>query len=295
MWIYRYVTRKVLVGQLATHETKLQRWYKAILPHSNLYGKDAPVKRSANGRPPGPGPWYSVYFHRPGPGVLPSSPLSSIGPQSESMSTPPENTPPESAITARLQEMVYQGREFQTRPELPPRLVEIWVGRVRAQIRRLYGPDSEAERSWPPSPATSIRGRTKEELGARLTQAERLLGAVSAAAITAFAAPNPDRIFIGHGRSPAWREVKDFLQERLGLAWEEFNRESAAGIATTERLEQMLSNSSFAFLVMTAEDEHTDLSRHARPNVIHEVGLFQGRLGSRRAVILLEEGWPLVV
>ena len=31
-------------------------------------------KRSANGRPPGPGRWYAVHFHRPGPGVLPSSP-----------------------------------------------------------------------------------------------------------------------------------------------------------------------------------------------------------------------------
>jgi hypothetical protein len=32
------------------------------------------VKRSANGRPPGPGRWYPVHFHRPGPGVLPLSP-----------------------------------------------------------------------------------------------------------------------------------------------------------------------------------------------------------------------------
>jgi hypothetical protein len=32
------------------------------------------LKRSANGRPPGPGLWYSVHFHRPGPGVLPLAP-----------------------------------------------------------------------------------------------------------------------------------------------------------------------------------------------------------------------------
>jgi hypothetical protein len=32
------------------------------------------LKRSANGRPPGPGWWYAVHFHQPGPGVLPSSP-----------------------------------------------------------------------------------------------------------------------------------------------------------------------------------------------------------------------------
>jgi hypothetical protein len=32
------------------------------------------LKRSANGRPPSPGRWYAVHFHRPGLGVLPSSP-----------------------------------------------------------------------------------------------------------------------------------------------------------------------------------------------------------------------------
>ena len=32
------------------------------------------LKRSANGRPPDPGRWYAVHFHRPGPGVLPLAP-----------------------------------------------------------------------------------------------------------------------------------------------------------------------------------------------------------------------------
>jgi predicted nucleotide-binding protein len=40
---------------------------------------------------------------------------------------------------------------------------------------------------------------------------------------------------------------------------------------------------------MTAEDEHGDNHVHARENVVHEVGLFQGRLGFNKAVILLEE------
>ena len=32
------------------------------------------LKRSANGRPPGPVRRYAVHFRQPGPGVLPSSP-----------------------------------------------------------------------------------------------------------------------------------------------------------------------------------------------------------------------------
>ena len=31
------------------------------------------LKRSAIGRPPGPGPWHTVHSHRPGPVVLPLS------------------------------------------------------------------------------------------------------------------------------------------------------------------------------------------------------------------------------
>lgn len=98
------------------------------------------------------------------------------------------------------------------------------------------------------------------------------------------------RVFIGHGQEPLWRELQDFIQNRLKLEWDEFNRESAAGLATSERLGRMLDDACVAFLVMTAEDRHSDERLHARENVIHEVGLFQGRLGFRRAIILLEEG-----
>jgi predicted nucleotide-binding protein len=102
--------------------------------------------------------------------------------------------------------------------------------------------------------------------------------------------PHAARIFIGHGRSPVWRELKDFLADRLSLPWEEFDRKAVAGMTTYERLHCMLANANFAVLVMTPEDEHADSTLHARENVIHEVGLFQGRLGPRRAIVLLEEG-----
>ena len=49
----------------------------------------------------------------------------------------------------------------------------------------------------------------------------------------------------------------------------------------------MLNSACFAFLIMTGEDERNG-ELHARENVIHEIGLFQGKLGFRRAIILLE-------
>lgn len=103
------------------------------------------------------------------------------------------------------------------------------------------------------------------------------------------AVPGPHRVFIGHGQDTTWLELKEFLKERLGLEWDEFNRVSAAGVSHSERLLECLNRCTFAFLVMTAEDEHADATRHARENVIHEAGLFQGHLGFRKAIILLED------
>jgi predicted nucleotide-binding protein len=134
-------------------------------------------------------------------------------------------------------------------------------------------------------------------------------------------------IFIGHGRSPIWRELKDFLENRLHLSVDEFNSVAVAGVSTVTRLEEMLDAAAFAFLVMTAEDALPDdrqghstrdavylvddtalvdlkthsgvrasdrrsdrIKLHARLNVIHEAGLFQGRLGFKKAIILLEDG-----
>ena len=97
-------------------------------------------------------------------------------------------------------------------------------------------------------------------------------------------------VFIGHGRSLVWKDLKDFIQDKLKLPWDEFNRVPVAGVTNVERLSQMLNDAAIAFLVMTAEDEHSDGTSHARENVVHEAGLFQGKLGFSKAIILLEEG-----
>jgi predicted nucleotide-binding protein len=55
----------------------------------------------------------------------------------------------------------------------------------------------------------------------------------------------------------------------------------------------MIDNAAAAFLVLTAEDEQADGTHVARQNVVHEAGLFQGRLGFSRAIVVLEEGCEL--
>jgi predicted nucleotide-binding protein len=98
------------------------------------------------------------------------------------------------------------------------------------------------------------------------------------------------KVFIGHGRSPVWKDLKDFFQDRLGLSWDEFNRVPVAGVTNIARLSEMLEDAAIAFLVMTAEDEKADGKVQARMNVIHEAGLFQAKIGFSKAIVLREEG-----
>lgn len=97
-------------------------------------------------------------------------------------------------------------------------------------------------------------------------------------------------VFIGHGRSSQWRDLKDHIQDKHGYAVEAYESGARAGHHIRDILDEMASKSSFALLVLTAEDEQSDGSYRCRQNVVHETGLFQGKLGFSRAVILLEEG-----
>ncbi len=97
-------------------------------------------------------------------------------------------------------------------------------------------------------------------------------------------------IFIGHGRSIIWRELKDHLQDKHGFIIEAYETGARTGHAIRDILEDMVEKSKFAILVLTAEDEQSDGQLRARQNVIHEAGLFQGRLGFSRAILIIEEG-----
>ena len=97
-------------------------------------------------------------------------------------------------------------------------------------------------------------------------------------------------IFIGHGRSTLWRDLKDHLHDHHGYNVVAYEIGSRTGHAIRDILEDMLNRSSIALLVFTAEDVTSSGNYRARQNVIHELGLFQGKLGFSRGIIILEKG-----
>ena len=205
------------------------------------------------------------------------------------MSEPILPLPPSPPIRQALDNLLARAGEMLKQPKLGRDVIDLWVVAVRNQLEKIYGKGTAPLLEFPILPAVVAPDQIHKTLQLRVEHVQRIIESLDALPARTKTATGK-RVFIGHGRSPLWRELKDFISDRLGLSWDEFNREPVAGFTTSARLEEMLNQAGFALLVMTAEEERGDSTLHARPNVIHEVGLFQGRLGISRAIVLLEDG-----
>lgn len=196
----------------------------------------------------------------------------------------------ESSLLESLRGRLMVAERLLGRPEVHLGELAMWSTSVRNCLEKIYGKDSPLLSGLPTRGIDRSIRDARAELTRRAEQVRRYIDALEGVPNAAKAPLLGRKIFIGHGRSLVWLQLKDFIREQLGLSCDEFNIEPAAGISTTARLEAMLAQAGFAFIVMTAEEEHADGRVYARPNVIHESGLFQGKLGSPRAIVLLEDG-----
>lgn len=99
--------------------------------------------------------------------------------------------------------------------------------------------------------------------------------------------PHGKGVFIGHGRSHLWHVVKTHLTDDFGADTHTFERHKMAGAQVIPTLEKLLDACGFAVIVATGEDKSEEGLR-ARQNVVHETGLFQGKLGFGRVAILTQ-------
>ena len=99
-------------------------------------------------------------------------------------------------------------------------------------------------------------------------------------------------IFIGHSQNLLYFRVAEHIR-KLSLDVELFEGESRTAKQIVEVLEQMLSRPNAAVILMTGDDTTDSGKKRARQNVVHELGLFQGRLGFERVAILVQSGVEL--
>lgn len=104
----------------------------------------------------------------------------------------------------------------------------------------------------------------------------------------------PPGIFISHGTNPEWFAVQRFVEDRFDAPVYCFESASWGGHQVSDALNKYLEQCSMSVCVLTAEDVTDDGRRFARQNVIHEVGLFQGRHGFDRVILLVEENCDFI-
>lgn len=100
-------------------------------------------------------------------------------------------------------------------------------------------------------------------------------------------------IVIGHGSSPAWRDVKDYLHDQCGFDVEAFETDERASQTIPAVISSLGDKSNMAIIVLTGEDKMADDRIRARQNVIHELGKFQERFGNNKTIVLVEKGVEL--
>jgi len=106
-------------------------------------------------------------------------------------------------------------------------------------------------------------------------------------------APEPHRaaegrntIFIAHGRKQIYQSLVLHQEEEWDTDVEYFEHEDRTSDQITAVLDRMMEGAGAALIVMTAEDQTIDGTFRTRQNVVHEAGLFQGRLRFARVALL---------
>lgn len=100
------------------------------------------------------------------------------------------------------------------------------------------------------------------------------------------------KVFISHGHDEiAKLKVKDFIVSRLNhepiILGEQSGRQ---GLTIIEALEKFSQGCEFALILLIGDDATQYGGRRARQNVVHEAGFFQGQLGRRKVVLIVEKG-----
>ncbi|MBC8030926.1 MAG: nucleotide-binding protein [Pyrinomonadaceae bacterium] len=185
--------------------------------------------------------------------------------------------------------------------ELPFRKTNIRRFSVRAKdcLTKIYGADSELIKEFNRvADAAILAPDPKVGFHRIVLLVERILSSLSNDVIArardfekASGAGELRRMFVGHGQSPIWSRVVTHLKDDLGLDdVQAFETASRTSEHIVDILNGFLDTCDAAVVVMTADDRTAEGSGRARQNVIHEIGLFQGRRGFNRVILLQQTG-----
>jgi hypothetical protein len=119
----------------------------------------------------------------------------------------PEAPSTKPGVTSKLSEAIARGQQFLAKDEMTPFHAISFTRIFRTQLHTIYGMPSAVDDHWPDILPRIPKEQARELLGVRLAQAEDFLAALNDLPTKTLVGPKEHRVFIGHGRSPIWREV----------------------------------------------------------------------------------------
>lgn len=109
-----------------------------------------------------------------------------------------------------------------------------------------------------------------------------------------FGAVRPSGIFIAHGGDPQWLRVRDFISKEFESPVFSFESGVWGSSQISGVLDGYLDVCGLAVCVLTVEDLIGADGGFARQNVVHEIGLFEGKYGPGQVILLVEDGCRFV-
>jgi sugar/nucleoside kinase (ribokinase family) len=99
----------------------------------------------------------------------------------------------------------------------------------------------------------------------------------------------PTGVFLAHGTDPQWRKVWQFLEEDCHL--QVYGAQPGpSGEGQGEAMARLVALCGFAVCLLTGQDTMRTGHRYPDQSVVHQAGVFQGRVGFGRVALLVEEG-----
>jgi CAP12/Pycsar effector protein, TIR domain len=203
--------------------------------------------------------------------------------------TPPNTPTREKPLVEELQDTLERWNRFLLGTgSVPP--VQRLIPRTVYPLRKIFGNDSDVVKAFDTiSEQASKEADPKVGLRQLIFLLSSVIDSLRIGVISdIYRAYQPTRVFVGHGRNPAWSRVVIYLRDELQLETDAYETESHASEHIVDILKGYLDRCNVAVIIMTADDATALGTVRARQNVVHEAGLFQGRYGFGRVFLLQE-------
>jgi len=192
----------------------------------------------------------------------------------------------------KLKSQIDRGRKFLERPSIKAGHIKLWRMPVSRQLESIFGTNSQIVNAFNIRTSDTDIHSNKDLLDEQVKFIEQLtFNLENVPNVGALGAVNGgSRIFLGHGRNPVWSRIYTFIQDELHFQVEAFETESHISSHIVDALTGFLDRCDVAVIIMAGDDFTSEGNMRARQNVIHEIGIFQGRHGFERVIVFQEDG-----